>query len=385
MSSKRLANALNIAELAAIARRRLPKGVYEFIERGAEDEVTLRENRESIKRVLLRQRVGVDVSKRTPATSLFGIPQSMPMGIAATGLAALIDHDGERKLARAAAAAKVPYTIGTSNFTATADCHAICGDLLWRLIYPNRNRDLFYHHVDMAREIGVRTIVITMDSAVNGNREYLRHSGFSPRGTNLRTIVQTLAAPHWMFGTLLPYLLGGGFPQFADMPEGQRAFWNGTFSWAALAADWTWDDIRTLRSRWQDRLVVKGLSTAEDARLAAGCGVDGIIVSNHGGRMLDGCVPSFQALPEIVDAVAPGVTVMVDGGFTRAADMLKAIAMGASSVWVGRATLFGLAAGGEAGAARALAIFQEEFDRALALIGCPTLADLGRDHLIMPR
>ena len=378
----RLAHALNIEELATLARRRLPKGLYEFIERGAEDEVTLRENRDSIKRIMLRQRVGIDVSKRDCSTSLFGIPQSMPMGIAATGLAALIEHDGERKLARAAAAAGVPYTIGTSNFTATADLHAICGDLLWRLIYPNKNRDLFYHHVDMARDIGVRTIVITMDSAVNGNREYLRHSGFAPRGTNMRTYVDTLSAPHWMFGTLLRYLLGGGFPEFADMPAGQRRFWNGNFSWAALADDWTWDDIRTLRGRWKDRLVLKGLSTAEDANLAAECGVDGVIVSNHGGRMLDGCIPSFQALPAIVDAVAPKVTVMVDGGFTRAADMIKAIAMGASSVWVGRATLFGLAAGGEAGAARALAIFKEEFGRAMALVGAPRVADLNRDLLI---
>jgi isopentenyl diphosphate isomerase/L-lactate dehydrogenase-like FMN-dependent dehydrogenase len=182
---------------------------------------------------------------------------------------------------------------------------------------------------------------------------------------------------------LLPYLLGGGFPEFADMPEGQRRFWNGTFTWAALADDWSWDDVRALRGRWQDRLVVKGLSTAEDARLAARCGVDGIIVSNHGGRMLDGCVSSFQALPEIVDAVAPQVTVMVDGGFTRGADILKAIALGASAVWVGRATLFGLAAGGEAGVARALAIFKEEFLRAMALLGCPTLADLDRSHLAM--
>src|SRR5690606_27393852 len=140
----------------------------------------------------------------------------------------------------------------------------------------------------------------------------------------------------------------------------ERRFWGGTFSWAGLADDWTWDDVRRVRSRWKDRLVLKGLSTAEDARMAAECGVDGIIVSNHGGRMLDGCVPSMQALPEIVDAVAPQVTVMVDGGFMRSADVLKAIAMGASSAWVGRATLFGLAAGGEPGVARALRIFREE-------------------------
>ena len=144
----------------------MPKGLFEFIDRGAEDEVTLRENRDSIKRVLLRQRVGVDVSQRDFSTTLFGVKQSMPIGIAATGLASLIHHDGERKLARAAAAAGVPYTIGTSNFTAQADLKEICGDLLWRLIYPNKRRELLDHHLAMSRDLGIRTIVITMDSAV---------------------------------------------------------------------------------------------------------------------------------------------------------------------------------------------------------------------------
>jgi L-lactate dehydrogenase (cytochrome)/(S)-mandelate dehydrogenase len=185
-----------------------------------------------------------------------------------------------------------------------------------------------------------------------------------------------------LFGTVLRYMRAGGFPEFADMPAGQRKFWGGTFSWAALADDFTWDDVRAIRSQWKGALVLKGLSTAEDARTAAQCGVDGIIVSNHGGRMLDGCVPSFMALPEIVDAVAPAVTVMVDGGFKRGADVLKAVAMGASSVWVGRATLYGLAAGGEAGVGRALAIFREEISRAMALVGVSSPAELDRSHVV---
>jgi (S)-mandelate dehydrogenase len=377
-----VARAMNIDELAALARKRLPKGLFEFIDRGAEDEVTLRENRDSIRRVLLRPRVGIDVSQRDFSTSLFGVKQSMPIGIAATGLAALLHHDGERKLARAAVAAGVPYTIGTSNFTAQADLKDICGDLLWRLIYPNKRRELMDHHLAMSRDLGIRTIVITMDSAVTGNREYLRHSGFQPNGINARAVLQTLAAPHWLFGTLLRYLCSGGLPEIADMPEGERRFWGGNFSWAGLADDFTWDDIRSIRRRWQGVLVVKGLSTAEDARIAAACGVEGIIVSNHGGRVLDGSIGSMQALPEIVDAVAPKVTVMVDGGFKRGADVLKAIAAGASAVFVGRATLFGLAAGGEAGVARALTIFKEEISRSMALLGCASLADIGRGHVL---
>ncbi len=373
--------AYNIGDLARIAKRKLPEGLYEFIDRGAEDEVTLRENRESIKRVFFRQRVGVDVSQRDFSTTLFGVKQSMPLGIGATGLASLLAYDGERQLARAAAKAGVPFTIGTSNFTAQADLKEICGDLLWRLVYPPADRRLLDHHVGMSRELGIKVLQVTMDSPVMGNREYIARSGFSPHQTNWRTLWQVLGAPHWLFGTLLPYMLKGGFPEIADMPEGERKFWGGTFSWANIAQDWTWEDMCQLRRKWDGALVAKGISTAEDARLAADCGVDGIIVSNHGGRSLDGCVPSFGALAEIVDAVAPKVTVIVDGGFTRGADVLKAIAMGASGVMVGRATLYGLVAGGEAGVSRALSIFRDEIDRALALVGCRDLSELGRAHL----
>jgi len=380
-SPPRLARALNIDDLARLARRNLPAGLYEYIARGAEDEITLRENSDSIKRVLFRQRVGVDVSKRDISTTLFGVRQAMPVGIAVTGLAALLAYDGERSLARAAAAAGVPYTIGSSNFTAQADLKSICGDLLWRQIYPPRRRALLDHHLGLTRELGIRVLVLTLDSPVTGNREYMQRSGFQPGGIGLHALGQMLAAPRWTLGTLLRYFLNGGLPEFADMPEGERRFWNGTFSWAAIADDFSWNDLRSLRRQWRDILVVKGVSTAEDARIAAECGVDGVIVSNHGGRSLDGCVPSMQALPEILDAVAPKVTVIVDGGFRRGADVLKAISMGASSVMVGRATLFGLAAGGQAGVARALTILREEMDRAMALVGGCTLADLSRDLL----
>ncbi len=377
----RVQRAHNIDDLALLARRKLPAGVFEYIDRGAEDEVTLRENSESIKRVFLRPRVAVDVSRPDPSTTIFGVKQSMPLGIAATGLAALISYDGERELARASAAAGIPYTIGTSNFTAQADLKAICGDLLWRLIYPPKRRQLLDHHLGVTRELAIRVLVVTLDSPVVGNREYLRRGGFQPNLFGWRTYLKMLMAPRWFFGTPLRYLVSGGLPEFADMPEGERRFLRGSYSWAATADDFTWEDIRALRRAWKDVLVLKGLSTAEDARVAANCGVDGIIVSNHGGRSLDGCVPSFAALPEIVDAVAPKVTVLVDGGFRRGADVLKAIAMGASGVMVGRAPLFGLAAGREAGVARALGIFREEITRAMALVGCNDLASLGREHL----
>jgi (S)-mandelate dehydrogenase len=376
-----LSKAYNIDDLAALARKRLPAGLYEFIDRGAEDEVTMRENAASIKRVMFRQRVGNNVAVRDFSTTVFGVKQTMPLAIGVTGLSGMLAYDGERRLARAAAKAGVPYTPGSSNFAKLTDLKEICGDLLWRQLYPPKDRTVLEHHLKVTKEAGVRVLVMTMDSPLSGNREYMRRNGFAPGGTNMETYRQILASPHWLLNTWLRYKLSGGLPEIADMPEGHRKFFGGLSPAQMPADDFTWDDVRALRKKWSDVLVVKGLSTAEDARIAAECGVDGIIVSNHGGRSLDGCVPSMGALPAIVDAVAPKVTVMVDGGFKRGADILKAIAMGASSVMIGRATVFGLAAGGEAGVARALAIFREEISRALALTGARSLAELSRDNL----
>jgi len=376
-----MARACNIDDLAALARRRLPLGLYEYLDRGAEDEITLRENGDSIKRVLLRQRVGTDVSQRDISTRLFGIRLSMPVGIAVTGLAGLLAFEGEHSLARAAARAGIPFTLGTSNFASVAEIQAICGDLLWRQVYPAKDRDVLRHQVSTARRAGVKVLIVTMDSPVLGNREYLRRGGWMPGALSMRAKLQILKSPRYCFGTLLRYALRGGFPEMAHMPAGKTRFLDGTF--AQTADDFTWDEVRTLRQQWKDVLVLKGLSTAEDARIAADCGVDGIIVSNHGGRSLDGCVPSMGALAAIVDAVGTKVTVLVDGGFKRGADVLKALAIGASGVMVGRATLYGLAAGGEAGVDRALQIFSEEIHRALALIGCRHLAELGREYVTM--
>jgi len=381
ISMNAVARACNIDDLAALARRRLPLGLYEYVDRGAEDEVTLRENTESIKRVLLRQRVGMDVSQRDISTQVFGVKQSMPIGIAVTGLAALLAFEGEHSLARAAARAGVPFTLGTSNFAAVAEIKAICGDLLWRQVYPPKDRSVLRHQVSTAKSAGVKVLVVTMDSPVLGNREYLRRGGWMPGALSVRAKLQILKAPRYCFGTLLRYALRGGFPGMAHMPAGKTRFLDGTF--AQTADDFTWDEVRSLRRQWNDVLVLKGLSTAEDAKIAAACGVDGIIVSNHGGRSLDGCVPSMGSLAEIVDAVTPKVTVLVDGGFKRGADVLKALALGASGVMVGRATLYGLAAGGEAGVDRALQIFGEEIHRALALIGCRQLTELCREHVTM--
>jgi len=378
-----LNRAFNIDDLTAIARRRLPHGLYEFIDRGAEDEVTMEENATSMKRAFFHQRVGRDVSIRDTSTSLFGVRHSMPVGIGVTGFSGMLAYEGEYKLARAAAAAGVPYTLGNANFAPLKDIKRICGELLWRQLYPLQP-PVMAHYVQAAKDAGVRVLVITMDSPVAGNREYMYRNGFMPGMMNIRTWREMMTAPRWFLGTVMRYQIKGGLPQLADMPEGYRRFFGGKNTGAAMPiASFTWEDVKALRRTWQDVLVLKGVSTPEDAKIAAECGVDGVIVSNHGGRSLDGCTPSFGALPAVVDAVAPKLTVMVDGGFKRGSDIVKAIALGASSVMVGRATTFGLAAAGEPGVAKALTILGSEISRTLALLGCRNLAELSRDLIQM--
>ena len=371
----------NIDDLARLARQRLPRGLWDFIERGAEDELTLRENAESLRRVRLRQHVGVDVSARDISATIFGTRLAMPLGIAVTGLASLLHHDGERKLARAAAAAGVPYVIGSSNFTAQADLVPICGDLLWRQIYPLSDPALVDHHIALSREAGIRVLMVTMDSPVIGNREYIRRSGWGPGIMHAGTYADMLTSLRWLLGTLARYMASGGLPEIADMPAGRRRFWGGDHAFATASPAFDWDALSAIRRQWDGVLVAKGLTTPEDALRAVGCGADGVVVSNHGGRSLDGGIGSFAALGPVVDAVAGKAEVIVDGGFRRGTDVVKALAMGASLVMAGRAPLYGLAAGGEAGVARALTILREETDRTMALLGCASVSGLSRDFV----
>ena len=381
----RLSTAFNIDDLAHLARKRLPAARYDFVDRGAEDEVTMRENLSSLKKIFFRQRVGIDVSQRDISTTLFGVRQSMPLGIAVTAMAGLIAYKGEECIARAAAASGVPYMIGSANLASCAELKPILGDLLWRQIYVPKDRAILDHYIAQTREAGINVLVVTLDSPVMGNREYMLRSKIT-NGVSMRSMAEMLRSPYWCVATLLRYAMAGGLPGIADLPKvsqpaGTSGFFVGKYSAVPTADDFTWDDVRALRSRWDGVLVLKGLSTAEDARIAAQCGADGVIVSNHGGRSLDGGVPSMDVLREVVDAVAPKVTVMIDGGFKRGSDALKAIAMGASAVFVGRATLFGLAAGGEAGVSRALSLLHAEISRTLALVGCKSISELSRDHL----
>ncbi len=380
-------SAFNVADLRDMAQRRLPKGIFEFIDRGAEDEVSLRNNRAAFDRIRLRPRVLVDVSRRSQEITLLGQRQQMPIAIAPTGAAGILWHEGEIALARAAAAAGIPFTLATGSLTAMEKVVERAGGRLWFQLYMYADRSLSYQLVERAKAAGLEGLIVTVDSPVFSNREYNLRNGFTiPLSYTPRNIADVLRHPRWLAGVLTRYLLTTGMPRYENYPDAVKSSITARPMGRALKLNdaLTWEDVRELRKRWPRTLMVKGILRSQDAVLAADCGADAVIVSNHGGRVVDGALAPIEVLPEIVDAVGKRVPVIIDSGFRRGTDVVKALALGASAVLVGRATLYGTAAAGEAGAARAITFFREEIDRTLALLGCNSIAALKREYLVLP-
>ena len=378
--------AYNIADLREMARRRLPKGIFEFVDRGSEDEVALRNNRTAFERIKLKPRTLVDVSGRSQEITLFGKRQPMPIVIAPTGTAGLLWYGGETGLARAAAAAGIPFTVATNSMTAMETIADQAGGRLWFQLYMWSDRALSHKLVARVNAAGFDALIVTVDGAVAANREYNHRNGFSmPMKFGARNVADVLTHPRWLAGVLLRYLLTTGMPRFEHHPSEVRDTITARPSAKSLLKNdsLNWEDLRVLRKLWPGVLMVKGILHPRDAVLAADCGADAVIVSNHGGRMLDSSMATIAVLPEILDAAGKRLTVMVDSGFRRGSDVVKALALGAQAVLVGRATLYGTAAGGEAGAARAIAILREEIDRVMALIGVRSVAELDRACLHM--
>jgi isopentenyl diphosphate isomerase/L-lactate dehydrogenase-like FMN-dependent dehydrogenase len=379
--------AYNIADLREFARRRLPRGIFEFVDRGAEDEVSLRNNRAAFERIKLKPRVLVDVSRRSQEITLFGHRQKMPIAIAPTGAAGIMWHEGEIALARAAAAAGIPFTLATGSMTAMEKVAEQVGGRLWFQLYMYADRSLSHKLAERAKSAGFEGLVVTVDSPVFSNREYNLRNGFTlPLSYTLRNTTDVLAHPRWLLGVLMRYLLTTGMPCYENYPAEVKMKITARPMGRALKLNdsLTWDDVRVLRELWPRALMLKGILRPQDAVLAADCGADAVIVSNHGGRVVDGAVAPVEVLPEVVDAVGKRITVIVDSGFRRGSDVVKALALGAHAVFIGRATLYGTAVGGQAGAARAITILREEIDRTLALIGCNSVAELNPDCLVRP-
>ena len=368
--------AYNIADLREIAQRRLPKGLFEFVDRGAEDEVSLAHNQTALRALRFRPRMLVGVEERSPEIDLFGRRQKFPLIVAPTGMAGLLWYEGEIAAARAAAAAGIPYTLANSSLTPLEKIAEAADGELWFQAYLRADISVTHRTVARALAAGYKALTITVDTPVAANREYNRRNGFSaPFGYTPRNIADVLLHPRWLCGVLGRYLMTTGIPRHENYPS--RGKVTGQTGDSALRnSAVNWDHLRGLRRLWPNPLLVKGILHPDDARLAVECGADGIIVSNHGGRILDGALAPIEALPDIVEAVGARCTVIVDGGFRRGADVVKALALGARAVQVGRPPLYGLAANGEAGVRQALTIFRDEIDRVMALAGCRATGDI---------
>ncbi|UZF94901.1 alpha-hydroxy acid oxidase [Bosea sp. NBC_00550] len=375
-----LSRCFNIEDVRRVAARRLPKGLFNFVDRATEDDLARDRNRQAFRDLTFLPRTLVDVAARSTETELFGKRHAMPLAVAPAGPAGLFWYRGELELAKAAARANVPFTLSTYSTTTMADI-AATGATVWQQLYFWKDRALTYGIVDRARELGFGVLVVTVDTAVLGQREYLQRDRLMPPwGPTLASCAEMLLHPQWLAGVALRYLATGGLPRVVNMPQpGQDLTAEEIASRTSLCQSVTWDDIARLRERWPHKLLLKGIMREEEAERAFALGCDGVVVSNHGGRNLDSAASTLDALPRIVAAAGGKGSVLLDSGIRRGSDIAKALALGAHAVLAGRAPLYGVAAGGEAGAYHVLSLLQSELDRTMALTGCRSVAELTRD------
>ena len=352
---------LNLAEIELAARERLTPLAYEYYVGGANDEVTVRENRAAFERLALRYRVLVDVSRRSTSTTVLGMPVEFPVLVAPTAFQRLACDDGEIATARAAAASGTIMILSTAS-TCTIEDVAASGAPLWFQLYVYADRGLTKALVERAEASGMRAIVLTVDAPILGRRERdLRNRFHLPDGVRLANVPSSGSVP---------------------MPTGHGESGLANHFASGIDPGLTWRDVEWLRSLTKLPLLIKGIVRGDDAARAVDHGAAGVIVSNHGGRQLDTAVASVRALPEVVEAVAGRAEVLLDGGVRRGTDVIKAIALGARAVLLGRPVVWGLAAAGESGARRVLDLLRAEIDLAMALCGCPTVGDISRDLVI---
>lgn len=371
--------AVNVADLRLVARRKLPKVVFEFLDGGASDEITLRANTADFAGLALRPRVMVDVARRDLSTTLFGESMALPLVLSPVGLTCMFCPEGELHAARAAAAAGIPYCLSNNAGHSIEEVRAATGKPFWFQLYVLKDRELTRSLVERAKAAGCSVLMVTVDLAAHGRRERDTRNGFTiPPRISPANLFEMLTKPGWLY-----HRLAGRPLTFANYKTGAEG---GFLHLAKFIAEQfdpavTWKDIAWLKSIFGGPIVVKGILTGDDARLAIDHGADGISVSNHGGRQLDAVLSPIAALPEVVEAVAGRIPVLMDGGVRRGADIVRARALGASAVMIGRAFVYGLAAEGPGGAARVIEMLRGELDNALALLGVPSVAEIDRSVL----
>src|SRR5438270_2401926 len=371
---------LSLDDFQPTARRRIPKFRYGYIAGGAETDAAVRDNKKSFEEYGFVPRVLNDVSGRNQTTTLFGKTYAAPFGIPPMGSSALCAYRGDIVLARAAAAMNVPMCLSASSLITLEDVGRE-NPAAWYQAYLAGDATRIEPLVDRVAAAGYDTFVITADVPVAPNRENNIRNGFQvPLAITPRVAWDTISHPDWLFGTWARTLLNYGMPHFENMDavRGPPVLSKNLMRNIGKRDQLAWKHVELIRRRWQGKLVVKGLIAPADARIARESGVDGVIVSNHGGRQLDHTVSSLRTLPEI-SAEANGMTVMLDGGIRRGTDVLKALALGAHFVFVGRPLLFAAVAAGEAGVQRALTLLKDEVDRDMALLGIRSIGEISSD------
>ena len=381
----RIRSAWSIADLRRLAQRRLPRAVFDFFDGGAEDEITLRDNIDAFRRTRLMPSVLHDVSRIDCSTTLLGMHSALPIAIAPTGAAGFGRRGSDIDIARAAAAAGIPYTLSS---TATASIEQIADAApgrLWFQAYILRNKPFLQSLIDRAYAADYEALVITVDLPVGGKRERDFRNDFSiPFRFTLKNLLDFSTRPAWAIDMLF-----NGLPVMENLVGLDTQATSASAIASSVGRNYDpafdWEALQGIRDRWPRKLIIKGILNPRDAERAVQLGCDAIIVSNHGGRQLDGASATFDALPAIVDVVGGRIPVMLDGGIRRGSDIVKAVAAGAQGVLVGRATLFGAAAAGQAGAARALTILADELKRTMQLCGATDINAISNALLIPQR
>jgi L-lactate dehydrogenase (cytochrome) len=374
--------AASVSDYRALARARLPHFLFEYLDGGSYDEVTLRRNVEDLQTVALRQRVLRDVSQIDLSTDLLGKRWAMPVGLGPVGLSGLYARRGEVQAAKAAAAANIPLALSTLSACPIDEVARGCGQPIWFQLYIVKDRAFVSDMIARARDAGCEALLLTVDLAVPGTRYRDYRSGLSGsiRGKASR-MRQVLARPDWAWDVAVhgrPLTLGNLEPLL-----GAGAALEDLMGWvsANFDASVTWKDVEWVREQWKGPLIIKGILDREDARQAAASGADGIVVSNHGGRQLDGVSSTARALPSIVDAVGGRLPVLADGGVRSGLDVVRMLALGADFVLLGRAWAYALAASGQAGVAHVLKLIDAEMRVAMALTGCTSVGQINDEIL----
>jgi L-lactate dehydrogenase (cytochrome) len=370
-----------IADLRQLAQRRVPRAFFEYMDSGSYQEETLRANRADLEAIKLRQRVLVDVSKRSLATSVIGQEVAAPLILAPVGLTGMQRGDGEILSAQAAAAAGIPYTLSTMSICSIEDVAEATHKPFWFQLYVIKDRGFSKDLLARAQAAKCNALVLTVDLQVLGQRHRDIKNGMTvPPEIRIRNIIDMASKPAWTLG-----ILRGKRKTFGNLVGHVKGMDNvkELAQWTAQQFDpaLNWKDVEWIKTVWPGKLIIKGILDAEDAKTAAKLGADAIVVSNHGGRQLDGAPSSISALPKVVDAVGGDLEVLFDGGIRTGADVLRALALGARACMIGRAYIYGLGALGKAGVAKAIDILEKELDVAMALTGTNRVAEIGR-HVI---